>query len=100
MSSRLTTHSLKIGKKIRIKSYEELVKSGYWKMGSSALEATRRLLKKYDCEIFIPKNMIETWAGKMAIVRKIDDINHFRIQDSNYQFHITMVNLVTEYSIE
>ena len=44
--------------------------------------------------------MIKDWLGKTAVVRRIDDIVLFRIHDSNCQFHITMVDLVTEYNIE
>lgn len=102
MHSRLTTKSLKIEKKVRFKSYEEIIKSGYWKLGVSgtALVATNRLLNNYVCDIFITKSMIEDWLGKTAVVRRIDDIDHFRIYDSNCQFHITMVDLVTKYNIE
>jgi len=102
MHSRLTTKLLKIEKEVRFKSYEEIIKSGYWKLGitGNELVATKRLLNNYDCDIFITKGMIENWLGKTAVVRRIDDINHFRIHDSNCQFHITMVDLVTEYNIE
>lgn len=102
MHSRLTTRSLKIGKKVRFKSYKEIIKSGYWKVGASgtALVATKRLLNSYYCDIFITETMIKDWLGKTAVVRRIDDIDHFRIYDSNYQFHITMVDLATEYNIE
>lgn len=103
MYSRLTTRSLKIGKKVRIKSYKEIIESGYWKRKKEfcdLLESTRRLLKNYDCDIYITKDMIENWLGRTVVVRRIDDINHFRVHDTNYQFHITMVDLATEYDIE
>lgn len=101
MHSRLTTRSLKIGKKVRIKSYKEIIESGYWKKGfCDSLESTRRLLRNYDCDIYITKDMIENWLGRTVVVRRIDDINHFRIDGSNCKFHITMVDLVTEYDIE